>query len=39
MKMRTELRCPQDATIREVHVAPEDHVAQGQVLVTLSSQQ
>jgi biotin carboxyl carrier protein len=39
MKMRTELRCPQDGTIREVHVAPDDHVAQGQVLVTLSSQQ
>jgi biotin carboxyl carrier protein len=39
MKMRTELRCPQDGTIREVHVAPDDHVAQGQVLVTLASQQ
>jgi biotin carboxyl carrier protein len=39
MKMRTELRSPQDGTIREVRVAPDDHVAQGQVLVTMSSQQ
>ena len=39
MKMRTELCCPQDGTIRQVHVAPDDHVAQGQVLVTLSLQQ
>ena len=39
MKMRTELRCPQDGTIREIHVAPDDHVAQGQVLITLSPHQ
>jgi pyruvate carboxylase subunit B len=36
MKMRTELRCPQDGVIRSVHAAPHDHVAQGQVLVTVS---
>jgi biotin carboxyl carrier protein len=39
MKMRTELRSQQDGTIREVHVAPDDRVAQGQVLVTMSPQQ
>jgi biotin carboxyl carrier protein len=39
MKMRTELRSQQDGTIREVHVAPDDHVAQGQVLVTMSPEQ
>ena len=39
MKMRTELRCPEDGTVRKVHVSANDHVAQGQVLVTLSLQQ
>ena len=36
MKMRTELRCAQDGVVRAVHVAPQDHVAHGQVLVTIS---
>jgi len=37
MKMRTELHCPQDGVIQDVHVAPHDHVTQGQVLVTMSA--
>jgi propionyl-CoA carboxylase alpha chain len=39
MKMRTELRCPQDSIVREVNVAPHDHVTHGQVLVSLAPQQ
>jgi pyruvate carboxylase subunit B len=37
MKMRTELHCSQDGVIQAVHVAPHDHVTQGQVLVTMSA--
>lgn len=36
MKMRTEVRCSQDGVVHAVHVAPHDHVAHGQVLVTIS---
>jgi biotin carboxyl carrier protein len=36
MKMRTELRCPQDGIVQDVHVAAHDCVAQGQILVTMS---
>lgn len=36
MKMRIDLRCPQDGVIQALHAAPQDHVSQGQVLVTLS---
>jgi len=36
MKMRIDVRCPQDGTIQAVHVAAHDHVTQGQVLVTIS---
>jgi biotin carboxyl carrier protein len=36
MKMQIELRCPQDGVIQAVHVAPHDHVAQGQTLATLA---
>jgi biotin carboxyl carrier protein len=37
MKMKTDIRCPQDGTIRAVHVVADDHVTQDQVLVTVSS--
>ena len=36
MKMRIDLRSPQEGVIQAVHAAPQDHVTQGQVLVTLS---
>ncbi len=36
MKMKTDIRCPQDGTIQAVHVAAHDHVTQGQPLVTLA---
>jgi biotin carboxyl carrier protein len=36
MKMKTDIRCPGEGTVRAVHVAPQDHVAQGQPLVDLS---
>jgi pyruvate carboxylase subunit B len=36
MKMRIDLRCPQDGVIQAVHVAPHDHVSHGQVLVTVA---
>jgi biotin carboxyl carrier protein len=36
MKMRIDLRCPQDGVIQALHAVPHDHVTQGQVLVTLS---
>jgi biotin carboxyl carrier protein len=39
MKMKTDIRCPQDGTIEAVHVAAQDHVTQGQRLVTVSSSQ
>jgi biotin carboxyl carrier protein len=35
MKMKTDIRCPHDGTVQAVHVAAHDHVAQGQVLVTV----
>jgi biotin carboxyl carrier protein len=37
MKMKTDIRCPQDGTIQAVHVAADDRVTQGQALVTVSS--
>ena len=36
MKMQIELRCPQDGVVQAVHVAAQDHVTQGQTLVTLA---
>jgi biotin carboxyl carrier protein len=36
MKMQIELRCPQDGIIQAIHVAPHEHVTQGQTLVTLA---
>jgi pyruvate carboxylase subunit B len=36
MKMRIELRCPQDGVVQAVHTAPDEHVTQEQVLVTVS---
>jgi biotin carboxyl carrier protein len=36
MKMQIELRCPRDGVIQAVHVAAQDHVKQGQTLVTLA---
>ena len=36
MKMQIELRCPGDGVIQAVHVAAQDHVTQGQTLVTLA---
>jgi len=36
MKMRIDLRCPQNGVIQAVHVSPHDHVSQGQILVTMS---
>ena len=36
MKMQIELRCPQDGVIQDVHIAVDDHVRQGQTLVTLA---
>jgi biotin carboxyl carrier protein len=35
MKMQMEIRAPHGGTVRRVHVAPGQEVAQGQVLVTL----
>jgi biotin carboxyl carrier protein len=37
MKMKTDIHCPQDGTIQDVHVVAGDHVTQGQALVTVSS--
>jgi biotin carboxyl carrier protein len=37
MKMKTDIRCPRAGTVQAVHVAAQDHVAQGQLLVTVSS--
>ena len=37
MKMRIEVRCPQDGVVESVHVAPADKVIQGQLLITLST--
>lgn len=36
MKMKTDIRCPHDGTVRAVHVAAHEHVTQGQPLVTVS---
>jgi 3-methylcrotonyl-CoA carboxylase alpha subunit len=39
MKMRIDLRSPQEGVIEALHAAPQNHVAQGQTLVTLSPRQ
>lgn len=36
MKMEIPVEAPQAGTVAEIHVAPEDQVAEGAVLVTLS---
>lgn len=35
MKMEIPVEAPVDGSVAEVHVSPEDQVAEGQVLVTL----
>jgi biotin carboxyl carrier protein len=36
MKMQIELRCPRDSVVGAVHVSAQDHVSQGQALITLA---